>query len=74
MTATPLFTDNSSAGYDTACHDATLGLATTWGLDARDPADQLVIAQRLTTWANKLRRHATIALPASHDPHQRQPF
>lgn len=62
-----LFTDNSHAGYDNACHDATLQLATTWGLDARSPAHQLVIAQRLTIWAENLRRHATTAL-GDHDP------
>ena len=68
MTDTPLFTDTSTAGYDHTCHQATIQLAADRGLDVRDPAHQLLIAQRLTTWAEKLRRHATLSLPADHDP------
>lgn len=74
MTHTPLFADTSHAGYDTACHHATLSLAAMSGLNPHDPAHQLVIAQRLTTWADKLRRNATLALPADHDALHGQPF
>ena len=74
MTNTPLFTDNSAAGYDHTCHNATLHLATASGLDPHNPAHQLLIAQRLTTWTEKLRRHATHTLPTNHDPLHEQPF
>lgn len=74
MTNTPLFTDNSTAGYDDTCHQATLRLAAMWDLDVRDPASQLLIAQRLITWAEKLRQHATRTLTADHDPLHGQPF
>lgn len=74
MTDTPLFTDNSTAGYDHTCHQATIHLAAAWGLDVRDPAHQLVIAQRLTIWAEKLRRHAAPEVPINHDPLRGQPF
>ena len=74
MTHTPLFTDNSIAGYDHTCHQATLHLAAAADLDATNPAHQLLIAQRLTTWAEKLRQHATHAHPTNHDPLHGQPF
>ena len=74
MTDTPLFTDTATTGYDHTCHQATLHLAADMGLDIRDPAHQLLITQRLTTWTEKLRRHATQALPTDHDPLHGQPF
>ncbi len=70
---TPLFSDNSFAGYDHACHDATIYVAAAWGLNPRDPDHQLRIAQRLSVWASKLHQHATATLPADHNPHP-EPF
>lgn len=38
------------------------------GLDPHDPAHQLIAQRLATTWADKLRRHATLTLPTDHNP------
>jgi len=59
----PLFEDNSSAGYDQDCHELTIDAARRWGLDPWDPADRRAIIQRLDAWLTKLRRATPPAPP-----------
>jgi len=69
MNNQPLFEDNSTAGYDQTCHNATWLIADTQHLNLDNPDNIWKIIHQLETWTSKLRLHTPPATPwqPTHD-------